>query len=106
MGLRVNPPRPMTTPDDTHCSRCGGSWRSPTTLDTAAREEIAGILRSQKPMPAIKALRAAGGLSLRDAKAVMIHMTLQPRTCHRCRGSLSGAAVVTCESCRSLNYDW
>ena len=86
------------------CPRCGVVCRVPE-LTSDERAEVAKVHRVHGPLHAAKRLRGAGA-SLKDAKAVSLHLTLRPTQCHRCNNTLVGDVEVVCVRCRSLNFDW
>jgi hypothetical protein len=92
--------------EEVHCDRCGATWLIPAALDPEARRAVASLIRSGGLIPAIRHLREVTGLGLRDAKAVVQHITRTPGKCHRCGEALIPGAVDPCPRCRSLNCDW
>jgi len=92
--------------EEVHCEGCDGHWHSPVAIDMSVSRKVATLVRSGDTIAAIRYLREATGLSLRDAKGVYLHLTRQPGKCQRCGASLVGSGTVACNQCRSLNYDW
>jgi hypothetical protein len=92
--------------EQARCDRCGATWLSPEGLDPIAAHEIASLVRGGDRIAAIRRLRAATGLELRDAKAVVMHVTPRPGQCQRCGAVLAAGGGVACPGCGSLNYDW
>jgi hypothetical protein len=92
--------------EEARCDRCGATWPDPESIAPAARREVAALIRGGGPIPAIRRLREMTGLGLRDAKAVVHHITRTPGQCHRCGMALDAGLGATCPRCRSLNYDW
>jgi hypothetical protein len=88
------------------CGSCGGRWRSPSNLEPAISREVAILMRAHNTIAAIRRLRETTGLSLRDAKGVLHHVTREPGKCHQCNLPLANNGVSGCKQCRSLNYDW
>jgi ribosomal protein L40E len=88
------------------CGRCGASWSSPSNLTHPVAARIAKLVREHRTIEAIKLLRDHTGLSPRDAKGIIQHISPELGVCHRCRSTLGGSGVVTCPKCGSLNYDW
>ena len=88
------------------CDRCGGTWLSPDALDPAVKSEVASLVRVGNPILAIRRMRKATGLGLKDAKAIRLHVTREPGKCPWCGAILPNAIVVSCSRCRSLNYNW
>jgi hypothetical protein len=68
--------------------------------------EVASLIRGGNRIGAIRRLREATGLGLRDADSVVKHVTREPGKCQRCGAVLAGSGVVACTPCRSLNYNW
>jgi tRNA(Ile2) C34 agmatinyltransferase TiaS len=75
-------------------------------LTDEQRHEVAGLVRAGMEIIAMGKVREGNQLSLRDAKAIVIHITQEPERCHRCKQPLEGAPVSLCPSCRALDYDW
>jgi hypothetical protein len=92
--------------EQVRCAKCGGEWISPSGLDPAIGQEVASLVRGGDVIGAIRRLREATGLGLRDAKGVELHVTREPGKCQKCGAALPEGDTVTCECCRSLNYDW
>jgi hypothetical protein len=92
--------------EEVRCQRCGATWLSPAGIDVAVRQEVATLIRSADTIAAIRRLREATGLGLRDAKGVPQHVTREPRKCHWYGVALPAKGTVSCTKCRSLNYDW
>ena len=61
--------------EQARCDRCGATWLSPVALDPIAAYEVASLIRGGDRITAIRRLREATGLGLRDAKAVELHVT-------------------------------
>jgi hypothetical protein len=91
---------------DAKCDRCGATWAAPESLAPEERQEAAASIRRGDLITAIRRLREMTGLGLRDAKAIVHHVTRHPGHCHRCGMALDLPGVATCPQCRSLNYDW
>ena len=64
--------------EEVRCDRCGATWADPESIAPAVRQEVASSLRRGNPVLAIRRLREATGLELRDAKAVVHHPRLWP----------------------------
>lgn len=92
--------------EEVRCEKCGTTWLSPTALGADVGHEVASFIRGGDTIVAIRRLREATGLGLRDVKAVVLHVTREPGKCQRCRAVLGSGGVVACSQCRSLNYDW
>lgn len=88
------------------CGQCGGSWTEPDMLTDEQRHAVAAIAHDGNMIHAIRQLREYAPLSLRDSKAIVIHITRIPEQCHRCKQPLEGAPVSHCIHCRAVNYDW
>jgi len=87
------------------CGRCRGEWSRPIGL-TASVKRNALELRLVPSIAEPTALLARSGLSMRDAKAVALHLSTERSACHRCGSVLDSGDVVVCGECRALNYDW
>ncbi len=88
------------------CGNCGASWTEPDMLTDEQRCEVAALVRSGTEIAAMRQIREGNQLSLRDAKAIALHITRTPGTCHRCSYPLGGEATAHCPYCRAINYDW
>jgi hypothetical protein len=62
------------------CGKCGGSWMEPDMLTDEQRRQVAAIVHGGNMIQAIKRLREFAPLSLRDSKAIVIHITAGSRT--------------------------
>jgi hypothetical protein len=92
--------------EEARCDRCGAAWLGPGALDPVAAHEVASLMRGGDHITAIRRLREATGLGLRDAKAVVHHVTHTPGACQRCGAVLVADGGEACPRCGSLNYDW
>jgi hypothetical protein len=92
--------------EEARCDRCGATWRGPGALDPIAAHEVASLIRGGDRITAIRRLREATGLGLRDAKAVELHVTRTSGECQSCSAVLGSGGRVACAQCHSLNYDW
>jgi len=54
----------------------------------------------------VKLLREQHRLSLKEAKAVMLHMNLVFGKCHRCDYDELESENIICPKCQSFNYNW
>lgn len=85
-----------------HCENCGVVWDEPH-LPESLVHEVLQLRRSNKTLLAAK--RLSGGCSeLRHAKAIAMHITLEPGKCHRCGAQLR--VPRECPKCNAFNYDW
>lgn len=75
-------------------------------LTEEQRSIVSSWVRAGNKIMAIQQLRLNSSLSLRDAKAVVIHITRTTGTCNRCGYPLGGEGTAHCPYCRALNYDW
>lgn len=91
---------------DVHCRACGASWSSPEAIGPEEISQVADAFRRHGGIGGIKALRDCWGLSLRDAKAIVLHIVSEPDRCHRCKTPLEGQTVSVCGKCGSVNYNW
>ena len=87
-----------------NCLKCGAQWTQPVGMSAAITHEAATLIRRQQPIRATKLLRDSYDLSLRDAKAVMLHVSRESGKCHRCDSTLGDS--VQCETCTALVLDW
>jgi hypothetical protein len=88
------------------CGRCGGSWAFPATTGAVVRETVAGLVRQNRLVEALRLLRERTGIGPGDAKAVAHHISSERGICHRCGDALQGGDPTLCPGCGSLNYDW
>lgn len=87
------------------CAHCREGFELPPGLTPGQRASVAARRRGSKPLEAMRLLKELGA-SVAASKAVVMHITLQPGQCHRCRASLSPGTVTPCGKCHALNFDW
>ncbi|WP_316229747.1 hypothetical protein [Bradyrhizobium sp. SZCCHNR1051] len=88
------------------CPKCTTTVTWPPSLSATDKARIAAEIRRSQ-IEGHKLLVAQFGFSMREAKALTLHVTLTEGTCHRCRRPLSQKDDVSvCETCRSANLDW
>jgi Zn finger protein HypA/HybF involved in hydrogenase expression len=94
--------------DETYvrCEKCGGEWNEPKHLTEQAKTEIAGFARARDPIHAIQSLRLDSEISLRDAKAITIHISRTKDQCEKCGSALTSEGRTSCPKCKSTNYNW
>jgi len=85
------------------CERCGATWKD-GGISLGTINQAADCLRSSGAWETIKWLRNSSDLDLKDAKAVVFHLSKVEARCHRCNSPLSAGMVVTCSRCKSMNY--
>ena len=88
------------------CARCGMAFDVPTGMTPVQRAEINRRVQKGNPLGAIRLPRLISGLPVRQAKAVVLHLTEPGPGCHQCRESVLAARMSECASCRSLNINW
>ena len=95
----------MPAMEKLYCMRCKSVV--PTVALTAEEKQaVASIYRHGGPLAAIKQLTQHPGLGLLEAKSVALHLTQQPRCCHRCNYQELEAGEVLCPQCKSINLNW
>ncbi|HYX72820.1 MAG TPA: hypothetical protein VE732_08615, partial [Nitrososphaera sp.] len=63
------------------------------------------IARETGRMQAMLELNNKTRIGLRDAKAIVIHLSDKNGLCHKCQAQLA-EGVEYCPKCRSLNLNW
>jgi ribosomal protein L40E len=85
-----------------YCEKCGATWDEPF-MPMSLVQEVVALRRSDRPLAATQRLQSVCP-NLKDAKAIAMHITLEPGKCHRCSADLTVAR--SCSKCGSFNYDW
>jgi hypothetical protein len=67
---------------------------------------VVTIQRQQGRLFATQYLRSQPDLSLADAKAIVMHLTSAPNTCHRCANQQLSLGESVCAKCNSVNLNW
>ncbi|MEZ5989290.1 MAG: hypothetical protein R3F30_09245 [Planctomycetota bacterium] len=88
------------------CSRCGSELPDFAELQDPVRTLAARLWRDGATPSAIRVLRSQGDYTLREAKALLYHVTREPGTCHSCRRPIATTGVGTCPNCSALVIDW
>jgi hypothetical protein len=88
------------------CPACGANWDMPDTISPQRRSKVAALVHAHDPLAAMAQLREGTTLTLRDVKAITLHVSDTPGQCHRCGATLADEPEVVCPSCGSLNYNW
>lgn len=88
------------------CGQCGASWIAPDMFSDDLRESVAAWVRAGNSITAMRYIHANAPLDFSDAQAIVLHVTKEPRTCHRCSYPLVGEATAHCPFCQAINYDW
>jgi ribosomal protein L40E len=88
-----------------YCRRCKASFEFPALSDSD-RVRIVDLVRRGPRFGAMQLLHRITGIELRDAKGVVMHMTLQLGICHRCHRPLPSSRQIECPKCDSLYFDW
>jgi len=87
------------------CRRCGGTdihWSS--DLSEHDKATFAAKARENK-IGSMKFARASFAMSLKDAKALALHVSDSGNRCHRCHGDIALGTSV-CGPCNSANLNW
>ena len=88
------------------CQKCGADVPIPD-LPAGARKSIAAVAHDTGKLQAILELRDGARIGLRDAKAIVLHLSGEGGACHRCGTRLKEAGEEqNCPKCRSLNLLW
>jgi len=83
------------------CPACGASWAAPDAVPPERRQLVAALVRAHHPIGAIAQLRESTTLTIRDAKAITLHISDTPGQCHRCRATLADEPEIVCPSCNT-----
>lgn len=86
-----------------HCGKCRTDIVLPTNLSAQEAAKFAVIVRNDS-VEGVRYAEKNLGLGSKEAKALTLHVTRSPGSCHKC-----GKPVVKEESvctCRSVNLDW
>jgi hypothetical protein len=86
------------------CGKCRTCIILPDSISEEDKHKVADLCHADQRMEAIRHLRMSCLPDLREAKAIVIHVTGAKGICHRCRSPLKGNE--TCPKCKSLNLDW
>jgi hypothetical protein len=90
----------------TICGKCGASWTTPDMFTEELRSVVSSWVRAGNKIIAMQHITAKSPLGLRDAQAIVLHITQEPETCHYCSYPLTGEATDHCPFCQAVNYDW
>jgi len=88
-----------------NCPKCKADVFVPDDLPAELKYEIGSIARGTHRMKAMLELNNKTRIGLRDAKAVVIHLSDKDGLCHKCKAQLV-EGVEYCPNCRSLNLNW
>ena len=86
------------------CGQCQSVVVWPKDLATEAKAAIAGAVRDDAH-GAAQVLESRYGLDQREGKALVVHVTRKPGTCHRCNSPLEGMETL-CSKCHAANLNW
>jgi hypothetical protein len=86
------------------CEKCRQNVVWPDSLTAQDKATFAGECRS-RGLEGAKLAVSRFGMDLREAKALLLHVTREPGKCHRCGTSVI-AEISVCTNCRSANLDW
>ena len=87
------------------CEKCKTTLVLPSSLSPKLRRKAASLRRTEKSVEAIDILNKEGGLDLREAKALVLHIPQDPGICNKCGAALEPSTEV-CPKCRSINLNW
>jgi hypothetical protein len=89
------------------CPQCRNHILIPAELNEPARVELADFLRSsRRKIETMEKLMQMYGMGLRDAKALVAHITAPRGHCANCASRLPGGGITHCPSCSALNLNW
>lgn len=89
-------------PSSVYCRRCRATIIVPTQAQRQRLVDLVKYTANTNSVEMMKVLEREG-MSLRDAKAVVLHLT-RGGTCRRCRAAIPEVAVHTCD-CGTVNVD-
>jgi hypothetical protein len=87
------------------CPRCG-PINVPDELSTDMRRRIADIVRGGSGVPAMKLLHDERAASLKDGKALVMHLARRNGHCQRCGREIEVAEFASCKLCKALTITW
>jgi hypothetical protein len=86
------------------CDRCKVDVVWPGSLSREDKRLMAAAVR-RSTVEGMEFAHRALSMALRGAKALSLHVTRVPATCHRCSLPLA-EEVSVCQGCQSANLDW
>jgi hypothetical protein len=86
------------------CTKCRCSISWPATLGEAAKSEIA-ISARLGPVATTVRLQDQFGLPLKEAKAIVAHISREGDICNRCKHAVAKGETV-CANCNGANLNW
>jgi hypothetical protein len=89
-----------------NCPKCKAEVVLPDDLSAELKSEIGSIARETGRMQAMLELNNKNRMGLRDAKAIVIHLSDKNGLCHKCKAQLATGEEEYCPKCRSLNLNW
>ncbi|HEX9398037.1 MAG TPA: hypothetical protein VF943_14985 [Burkholderiales bacterium] len=86
------------------CGQCQSVVIWPATVAPAEKAAVAAAAR-RDPTAAARMVESQYGFDEREGRALAVHVTRQPGTCHRCSAKITGAEVL-CPKCHAANLNW
>ena len=86
------------------CPRCVTDVELPDELTLPTRMHVANTARTDS-VSAVRTLHATGGLTLRQAKAYVAHVTRAGGQCHRCKYVFTILGPSFCPGCSAFNIN-
>lgn len=87
------------------CKRCGAIV-VPDDLPDEVRRRAADIVRNGSGVGAMKLFHDETSMSLRDGKALALHLARRDGQCRRCGADVPPGEVAECGKCKALTIAW
>lgn len=84
------------------CPQCGATLPHPNRLANEVYRQAVRLHRDGNSAGAMQPLRAKG-LTIKESKALVLHISLRDTECHRCGAARSVPEHGICPSCHALN---
>jgi hypothetical protein len=88
-----------------HCPRCGPIL-VPDDLPAELRQRAADLVRGGSGVGAMKLFHDETSMSLKEGKALAMHLARRDGYCQRCNADVSPGETAHCGKCRSLTITW
>jgi hypothetical protein len=88
-----------------HCPRCGPIV-IPDDLSADIRRRAAEIVRAGSGVGAMKLFHDETSMSLREGKALALHLARRRGHCQRCGAEIELVEIAQCGKCNSLTITW
>ena len=94
----------MTGRPHLQCGQCQSVVVWPDGLGSAEKAAIAAAVR-RDAVAAASMVESRYGFDEREGRALVVHVTRKPGTCHRCESRLEGEELL-CSKCHAANLNW